>query len=68
MTPLRCSTAPYGIFARSCVSMAKDCRSTFKIIDDNGWVVAMLLFVLGIPPGNQLLGTNFQKALMGLLG
>ena len=37
MTPLRCSTAPYGIFARSCVAMAKNFRSTFKIIDDNRW-------------------------------
>jgi len=30
------STAPYGIFARSCVAMAKDSKSTFQIIDDEG--------------------------------
>lgn len=29
-------TAPYGIFARSCVAMAKDSKSTFQIIDDEG--------------------------------
>lgn len=28
--------APYGIFARSCVAMAKDSKSTFQIIDDDG--------------------------------
>lgn len=28
--------APYGIFARSCVAMAKDSKSTFQIIDDEG--------------------------------
>ena len=27
---------PYGIFARSCVAMAKDSKSTFQIIDDDG--------------------------------
>lgn len=31
---------PYGIFARSCVAMAKDARSTFEIIDEHGWVKA----------------------------
>ncbi len=30
-------TAPYGIFARSCIAMAKDSRSTFNIIDDEGY-------------------------------
>jgi hypothetical protein len=29
-------SAPYGIFARSCVAMAKDSKSTFQIIDDEG--------------------------------
>ena len=29
-------SAPYGIFARSCVAMAKDSKSTFQIIDDDG--------------------------------
>lgn len=29
---------PYGIFARSCVAMAKDSKSTFQIIDDDGLV------------------------------
>jgi hypothetical protein len=27
---------PYGIFARSCIAMAKDARSTFEIIDEHG--------------------------------
>lgn len=31
-------SAPYGIFARSCVAMAKDSKSTFQIIDDEGYV------------------------------
>ena len=30
--------APYGIFARSCLAMAKDSRSTFQIIDDDGYL------------------------------
>lgn len=29
-------STPYGIFARSCIAMAKDARSTFEIIDDHG--------------------------------
>lgn len=33
-------SAPYGIFARSCVAMAKDSKSTFQIIDDDGWEIA----------------------------
>ena len=32
--------APYGIFARSCVAMAKDSKSTFQIIDDDGYILA----------------------------
>lgn len=28
--------APYGIFARSCIAMAKDAKSTYQIIDDEG--------------------------------
>jgi hypothetical protein len=30
---------PYGIFARSCVAMAKDARSTFEIVDEHGYAV-----------------------------
>ncbi|XP_037088478.1 uncharacterized protein LOC119109045 [Pollicipes pollicipes] len=30
------SSPPYGIFARNCVAMAKDAKSTFQIIDDQG--------------------------------
>lgn len=33
-------SAPYGIFARSCVAMAKDSKSTFQIIDDEGLVTS----------------------------
>lgn len=29
-------SAPYGIFARSCVAMAKDSKTTIQIIDDEG--------------------------------
>lgn len=29
-------STPYGIFARSCVAMAKDARSTFEIVDEHG--------------------------------
>lgn len=35
------SAAPYGIFARSCVAMAKDSKSTFQIIDDEGFVICL---------------------------
>ncbi|XP_018027099.1 serine-rich adhesin for platelets-like isoform X3 [Hyalella azteca] len=35
---------PYGIFARSCVAMAKDSRSTFQIIDDDGCPVEPAIF------------------------
>ncbi|XP_064117624.1 uncharacterized protein LOC135223045 [Macrobrachium nipponense] len=38
------STTPYGIFARSCVAMAKDSRSTFQIIDDDGCPVEPSIF------------------------
>lgn len=31
--------APYGIFARSCVAMAKDSKTTIQIIDDEGYVL-----------------------------
>lgn len=37
------SLAPYGIFARSCVAMAKDSKSTFQIIDDEGLEICVLL-------------------------
>ncbi|XP_045110752.1 LOW QUALITY PROTEIN: uncharacterized protein LOC123504352 [Portunus trituberculatus] len=37
-------TTPYGIFARSCVAMAKDSRSTFQIIDDDGCPVEPSIF------------------------
>lgn len=30
-------STPYGIFARSCVAMAKDSRSVFEIIDEHGY-------------------------------
>ncbi len=35
---------PYGIFARSCVAMAKDSRSTFPIIDADGCPVDPTIF------------------------
>ncbi|KAH0557273.1 uncharacterized protein LOC123271401 isoform X1 [Cotesia glomerata] len=35
---------PYGIFARSCVAMAKDSKSTFQIIDDEGCPVDTSIF------------------------
>ncbi|XP_068200882.1 uncharacterized protein tyn [Palaemon carinicauda] len=38
------ATTPYGIFARSCVAMAKDSRSTFQIIDDDGCPVEPSIF------------------------
>lgn len=38
-------SAPYGIFARSCVAMAKDSKSTFPIIDDEGYVFIQLPFL-----------------------
>nr|CAD7396529.1 unnamed protein product [Timema cristinae] len=45
---------PYGIFARSCVAMAKDSKSTFQIIDDEGCPVDPTIFPAFIPDGNAL--------------
>ncbi|XP_067136518.1 uncharacterized protein tyn [Centruroides vittatus] len=47
-------TTPYGIFARSCVAMAKDARSTFEVIDDRGCPVDPLIFPRFIQIGNAL--------------
>ncbi|ODM98215.1 Cuticlin-1 [Orchesella cincta] len=38
------NNTPYGIFARSCIAMAKDSRSTFNIIDDEGCPVEPSIF------------------------
>lgn len=46
---------PYGIFARSCVAMAKDARSTFPIIDDQGCPVDPSIFPRFTPEGNALI-------------
>ena len=46
--------APYGIFARSCVAMAKDSKSTFEIIDDEGCPVDPSIFPAFTPDGNAL--------------
>lgn len=48
------SVAPYGIFARSCVAMAKDSKSTFQIIDDEGCPVDPTIFPGFTPEGNAL--------------
>ncbi|XP_066993386.2 uncharacterized protein tyn [Anabrus simplex] len=45
---------PYGIFARSCVAMAKDSKSTFQIIDDEGCPVDPTIFPSFTPDGNAL--------------
>ncbi|XP_026479536.1 uncharacterized protein LOC113385929 [Ctenocephalides felis] len=45
---------PYGIFARSCVAMAKDSKSTFQIIDDEGCPVDPTIFPAFSPDGNAL--------------
>ncbi|XP_073981347.1 trynity isoform X2 [Rhodnius prolixus] len=45
---------PYGIFARSCVAMAKDSKSTFQIIDDEGCPVDPNIFPGFTPDGNAL--------------
>ncbi|XP_022239988.1 uncharacterized protein LOC106458127 [Limulus polyphemus] len=37
-------TSPYGIFARSCVAMAKDGKSVFRIIDKDGCPVDSSIF------------------------
>lgn len=47
-------SAPYGIFARSCVAMAKDSKSTFQIIDDEGCPVDAGIFPAFQPDGNAL--------------
>lgn len=46
---------PYGIFARSCVAMAKDSRSTFPIIDENGCPVDPTIFPRFTPEDNALI-------------
>lgn len=46
--------APYGIFARSCVAMAKDAKSTFQIVDDEGCPVDPSIFPAFTPDGNAL--------------
>jgi len=48
---------PYGIFARSCLAMAKDARSTFEIIDDDGCPVDPGIFPRFTPEGNALVST-----------
>lgn len=48
------SLAPYGIFARSCVAMAKDSKSTFQIIDDEGCPVDPTIFPGFTADGNAL--------------
>ncbi|XP_057666359.1 uncharacterized protein LOC130900056 isoform X1 [Diorhabda carinulata] len=45
---------PYGIFARSCVAMAKDSKSTFQIIDDEGCPVDATIFPAFTPDGTAL--------------
>ncbi|XP_047102683.1 uncharacterized protein LOC124721659 [Schistocerca piceifrons] len=45
---------PYGIFARSCVAMAKDSKSTFQIIDDEGCPIDPSIFPAFTPDGNGL--------------
>ncbi|XP_054157723.1 uncharacterized protein LOC128956066 [Oppia nitens] len=47
-------TTPYGIFARSCVAMAKDARSTFEIIDEHGCPVDNSIFPSFLQVGNAL--------------
>merc|ERR1719350_1267869 len=45
---------PYGTFARNCVAMAKDSRSTFPIIDENGCPVDPTIFPRFTPDGTAL--------------
>ncbi|XP_043469810.1 uncharacterized protein LOC122503370 isoform X1 [Leptopilina heterotoma] len=45
---------PYGIFARSCVAMAKDSKSTFQIIDDEGCPLDSSIFPSFTQDGNAL--------------
>jgi len=47
-------STPYGIFARSCVAMAKDARSTFEIIDEHGCPVDNSIFPNFALVGNAL--------------
>ncbi|UXI21189.1 DET1-like protein [Sarcoptes scabiei] len=47
-------STPYGIFARSCVAMAKDSRSTFEIIDEHGCPVDNTIFPNFYQVGNAL--------------
>ena len=46
---------PYGIFARSCLAMAKDSRSTFAIIDENGCPIDPTIFPRFTPDGAALI-------------
>ncbi len=48
---------PYGIFARSCVAMAKDSRSTFPIIDEDGCPVDPTIFPRFTPDGSALVSS-----------
>lgn len=52
---------PYGIFARSCIAMAKDARSTFEIIDENGCPVDHTIFPNFLPVANgNALESNYE--------
>lgn len=52
---------PYGIFARSCIAMAKDARSTFEIIDEHGCPVDHTIFPNFIPVNNgNALESNYE--------
>lgn len=52
---------PYGIFARSCIAMAKDARSTFEIIDDAGCPVDHTIFPNFLPIANgNALESNYE--------
>lgn len=52
---------PYGIFARSCIAMAKDARSTFEIIDDAGCPVDHTIFPNFLPISNgNALESNYE--------
>ncbi|XP_042148717.1 uncharacterized protein LOC8050670 [Ixodes scapularis] len=50
-------TTPYGIFARSCIAMAKDARSTFEIIDERGCPVDPTIF-----PGFLQIDSSLQSS------
>ncbi|CAN7993009.1 unnamed protein product, partial [Ixodes hexagonus] len=50
-------TTPYGIFARSCIAMAKDARSTFEIIDERGCPVDPTIF-----PGFHQIDSSLQSS------